>query len=89
MRPSRGELYCWGTVAALSLAGLGLATYLAVVYLSRHAPACGATSGCREVTTSEYARLLEVPVTTIGVSAYAMLLLGSLAILGLGTSPLR
>ena len=46
MSAARSAVLCWAGVSVLSLAGLGVATYLAVVYLSGHAPACGPAGGC-------------------------------------------
>ena len=75
------QTICWSAAAALSLAGLALATYLSIAYLSGEPASCG-TGGCGAVTTSEYARFLGVPVALLGVAGYAALLLGSLALLG-------
>ena len=52
MSRRKGVAICWGGVALSSLVGLDLATYLAVVYLLGHAPACGPASGCEIVATS-------------------------------------
>ena len=84
--PERRAL-CWAAAAALSLAGLALATYLSAAYLTGSGPACGAGGGCGSVTTSEYAKLLGIPVAMIGMAGYSALLLGSLAALGLGNPP--
>lgn len=83
----RGRALCWSAAAVLSLVGLGLATYLSVAYLSGVGVACGVSGGCGEVTTSEYARFLGMPVALLGVGGYAALLLGSLAALGLPQPP--
>ena len=85
MPPAR--ILCWSISAAMSLAGLVLATYLSVAYLSGASVACGVSGGCGEVTGSEYARFLGVPVALLGVGGYAALLMGSLAALGLGQPP--
>ena len=74
-------------VAALSLAGLMLATYLSVEHVSGGIPVCGVSGGCGDVTTSEYAVLLGVPVAFIGVAGYGALMLGTLAYLGLDNPP--
>ena len=74
-------------VAVLSLAGLALATYLSVEHVTAGAPSCGVTGDCGDVTTSEYAVLLGVPVAFIGVAGYGALLLGTLAYLGLDSPP--
>ena len=70
-------------VAVLSLAGLALATYLSVEHVTAGAPSCGVTGGCGDVTTSDYAVLLGVPVAFIGVAGYGALLLGTLAYIGM------
>ena len=78
----------WGwSAAALSLAGLGLATYLSVAHVSGSGPACQVGGSCGEVTGSEYSALLGVPVAFIGVAGYGALLLGSLAQVGLDEPP--
>ncbi len=82
MPPAR--ILCWSISAAMSLAGLALATYLSVAYLSGASVACGVSGGCGAVTSSEYARFLGMPVALLGVGGYAALLMGSLAALGLG-----
>ena len=81
-----GKISRWA-VAALSLAGLAVATYLSVEHVSGGIPACGVSTGCDEVTTSEYAVLFGVPVAFIGVAGYAALLLGTLSYLGLEDPP--
>ena len=81
-----GKTSRWAVVG-LSLAGLALATYLSVEHVSGGIPACGVSSGCDEVTTSEYAVLFGVPVAFIGVAGYGALLLGTLAYLGLEDRP--
>ena len=78
---------CWSASAVLSLIGLALATYLSVAYLSGAGVACGVSGGCGAVTTSEYSRFLGIPVALLGVGGYAVLLLGSLAALGLPQPP--
>ncbi|MEK7681624.1 MAG: vitamin K epoxide reductase family protein [Chloroflexota bacterium] len=67
--------------AALSLAGLGVATYLSVSYMTGQAPACGPVGGCGQVTTSAYARFLGTPIAMLGLALYAFLLLGSVSVL--------
>lgn len=74
-------------VAALSLAGLAVATYLSVEHVTGGIPVCGVSTGCDTVTTSEFAILLGVPVAILGVIGYAALLLGTLAYLGLDDPP--
>ena len=74
-------------VAALSLTGLALGTYLSVEHVTGGATACAVLGGCGDVTSSEYAVLLGVPVAFIGVAGYCALLLGTLAYLGLDSPP--
>ena len=74
-------------VAVLSLAGLALATYLSVEHVTGGGAACVLSGGCGDVTTSDYALLLGVPVAFIGVAGYGALLLGTLAYLGLDSPP--
>lgn len=74
-------------LAALSLAGLALATYLSVEHVTGGEAACVVSEGCGDVTSSEYAMLLGVPVAFIGVAGYGALLLGTLAYLGLESPP--
>ena len=64
-----GTVSRWA-VAALSLAGLALAAYLSVEHVSGGIPTCGVSGGCGDVTTSEYAVLMGVPVAFIGVAGY-------------------
>ena len=74
-------------VAALSLAGLALATYLSGEHVTGGGAACVVSEGCGDVTSSGYAVLLGVPVAFIGVAGYGALLLGTLAYLGLDSPP--
>ena len=67
--------------AGLSLAGLGITTYLSVAYFAGYAPACGPAAGCERVTASAYAVFLGMPVAVLGLAMYALLLLGALAAL--------
>ena len=81
-----GTVSRWA-VAALSLAGLALATYLSVEHVSGGIPACGVSGGCGEVTTSEFAVFMGLPVAFIGVAGYGALLLGTLAYIGMDSPP--
>lgn len=58
----------------ISLLGLGVSLYLAVVYLSGGAPVCVASHGCEVVQNSRYARLSGVPVPLLGIAGYGLLL---------------
>ena len=77
----------WLALAVLSLAGLGMATYLTVTSFTEQGPACGLVPGCEEVAASEYSRIAGFPVAGIGVIGYSAVLLGSLAAAGLGRPP--
>ena len=81
-----GTVARWAVVG-LSLVGMAVATYLSVEHVSGGIPACGVSSGCDEVTTSEYAILFGVSVAFVGVVGYAALLLGTLAYIGLEDPP--
>jgi uncharacterized membrane protein len=58
---------------ALSLTGLGLATYLTTVYLADIPPLCGANGGCVTVQHSPYAHIAGIPLPVIGLVGYALL----------------
>lgn len=64
--------------AAVALAGLAIAGYLAAVRLTGGAPACAIAHGCEIVQRSEYATLAGVPVAVLGVGGY-LAILASLA----------
>jgi uncharacterized membrane protein len=69
-------------VAALSLAGLGVAGYLTWVHYADLEPICaGGSGGCERVQSSDYAELASVPVALLGVIGYAAIL-ASLALPG-------
>jgi uncharacterized membrane protein len=71
-------------IAALALAGLGVAGYLTYAHYAHVAPVC-ATGGCETVQRSSYAELAGVPVALLGLVGYA-LLLGSSALRGANTA---
>jgi uncharacterized membrane protein len=60
-------------LAAGAFAGLGIAAYLTAVHLRGGAPICF-TSGCESVQRSAYAELFGLPVASLGVGVYALLL---------------
>jgi uncharacterized membrane protein len=69
-------------VAALALAGLGVAGYLTWVHYGDLEPICaGGSGGCERVQTSEYAELAGVPVALLGLIGYGAIL-ASLALPG-------
>jgi uncharacterized membrane protein len=69
-------------VAALALAGLGVAGYLTWVHYADLDPVCvGGGGGCERVQSSDYAELAGVPVALLGLIGYAAIL-ASLAVPG-------
>jgi uncharacterized membrane protein len=61
--------------AAIALAGIGVATYIAVAEAGGNSPACLAGgSGCETVADSEYSHLLGVNVAVYGIVGYVLLL---------------
>jgi uncharacterized membrane protein len=69
-------------VAALSLAGMGVAGYLTWVHYADLEPICaGGSAGCERVQSSDYAELAGVSVALIGLVGYGMIL-ASLALPG-------
>jgi len=69
------------TVAALlALAGIGVATYIAVAEAGGGAPQCLAGGhGCQVAADSSYSHLAGVNVAVLGIAGYALLLLCALA----------
>ncbi|HEU5203195.1 MAG TPA: vitamin K epoxide reductase family protein [Candidatus Limnocylindrales bacterium] len=61
-------------LAALDIAGLLIASYLAVVEVGGGVPACGPIEGCEEVALSDYSRIGGVPVAVFGVILSVVLL---------------
>ncbi len=61
----------------LTVAGLGVASYLTYVHYSGIAPVCTAGESCLRVQTSSYSELAGVPVALMGLIGY-VLILGSL-----------
>jgi uncharacterized membrane protein len=59
--------------AALSLAGLGIATYLTVVHFADQPIVCSSIGDCELVNSSAYAKVAGVPVAMLGAGAYASL----------------
>jgi uncharacterized membrane protein len=54
-------------IVAMALAGMAIATYLAVTELAGGLPVCGPIQGCRTVATSAYAEVAGLPVALFGV----------------------
>jgi len=63
----------------LTVAGLGVASYLTYVHYSGIAPVCTAGGSCLKVQTSIYSKLAGVPVALMGLIGY-VLILGSLLV---------
>ena len=61
-------------LAALDIAGLLIASYLAVVEVGGGVPACGPIAGCEEVALSDYSRIGGIPVAVFGVILSVVLL---------------
>ena len=62
-------------IAALAVAGIGIAAYLTYVHYADVEAACVAGGGsCEKVQTSDYADLLGVPVALLGLVGYALIL---------------
>ena len=58
----------------LTLAGLGVASYLTYVHYSGTAPVCTAGGSCLKVQTSVYSKLAGVPVALMGLIGYVLIL---------------
>ena len=61
-------------VAAVAVAGLGVAAYLTWVHYHPAALVCTRGGGCEAVQESRYAVLLGVPIAAYGVAAWALVL---------------
>jgi uncharacterized membrane protein len=65
--------------AAIALAGIGVATYIAIADASSGSPVCLAGGhGCETVAHSRYSHLLGVNVAAIGIGGYVLLLASAL-----------
>ena len=60
-------------IAALALAGAGVAAYLSYTRLA-HAQILCTSGGCETVQRSRYSKLAGIPVAYLGVASYAVLL---------------
>ena len=67
------------TLLALTLIGLGVASYLTYVHYAGIKPACTAGESCTKVQTSQYSKLAGVPVALIGLIGYVTILASLLA----------
>src|SRR5204863_5565161 len=67
------------TLLALTLIGLGIASYLTYVHCAGIKPACTAGESCTKVQTSVYSKLAGVPVALIGLLGYVAIVASLLA----------
>lgn len=63
---------------ALAVAGIGVAGYLTYVHYAGVDSVCAIAHGCEKVQTSEYSKLLGVPVALLGLLGYVGILLALL-----------
>jgi uncharacterized membrane protein len=64
---------------ALTVVGLGLASYLTYVHYSGIRPACSLGGSCEKVQTSAYSHLAGVPVALMGLIGYVTIMILLLA----------
>ena len=68
------------TLLVLTVAGIGVATYLTYIHYAGIKPLCGRSGGgCEIVQTSQYSKLVGVPVALIGLIGYVAILASLLA----------
>ena len=77
-----GGLMRWGALAALGVAGMGVAAYLTYAHYADEVVACGGLGRCETVQQSEYSTIAGVPVALLGGLAAAALLAIALGRLG-------
>jgi uncharacterized membrane protein len=58
---------------ALTVIGVGVATYLVYIHYADIKPICG-TGGCEQVQGSKWAKFLGIPVADIGLAGYIVIL---------------
>ena len=63
---------------ALTLAGLGVASYLTYVHYAGINPVCTAGGSCLKVQTSAYSKLAGVPVALMGLIGYVAIMISLL-----------
>jgi uncharacterized membrane protein len=62
-------------IAALAVAGIGVATYLTYIHYADVKAFCVAGGGgCEKVQTSSYSELLGIPVALLGLVGYVLIL---------------
>ena len=70
MARSRIQIIACTIAAIISLAGLAVATYLTVQYLTGETVVCSGSSDCFRVLGSPYARVAGIPIAAFGALAY-------------------
>jgi uncharacterized membrane protein len=79
VREGAGERRWQVASAALAIAGMGIATYIAIADAGGGAPACLAGGhGCQTVAESSYSHLLGANVAVLGIAGYVLLLTAAL-----------
>ena len=68
------DLLRWGALAALAMAGMGVAAYLTYSHYADQTIMCAGLSGCEAVESSEYSTLVGIPVGLLGALFCAGLL---------------
>jgi len=68
------DLLRWGALAALAMAGMGVAAYLTYSHYADQPIMCAGLSGCDAVENSEYSTLVDIPVGLLGTLFCAGLL---------------
>ncbi len=61
-------------IGVLALAGIGIASYLTVMHFSSGSLYCPVGGGCETVQKSSYSKLVGIPVATLGLVSYLILL---------------
>jgi uncharacterized membrane protein len=64
--------------AIVAIAGIGVATYIAIVEGGGGTPKCVVGGGCETVANSRYAHLAGINVAVIGITGYVVLLIAAL-----------
>src|SRR5262245_3416349 len=64
--------------AVLAIAGIGVATYIAIAEGGGGTPKCLVGGGCETVANSRYAHLAGINVAVIGIAGYVILLIAAL-----------
>jgi uncharacterized membrane protein len=74
--PASGRRLIGAVMSALAVLAVVTSAYLAVVELSGNIPVCGPVKGCETVATSEYSRVLGIPLALPGVAMSLVILAG-------------